>query len=144
LALANKSKSIGTKAESIVVEVAKRNGFPFARRSTLSGALDKGDVHLGDGTSTIIEVKGGKQCVSLTPAKMHKWMKETRAEIANSGSDYGFLVTQRAGYGIAKAESWFAHVPAELVNDEYVADGVDYITCELVVILGILREKLDG
>jgi hypothetical protein len=69
LALANKSKSIGTKAESIVVEVAKRNGFPFARRSTLSGALDKGDVHLGDGTSTIIEVKGGKQCVSLTPAK---------------------------------------------------------------------------
>lgn len=142
--MANRSKNIGTRAESIVVAVARRNGFPYARRSVLAGSADNGDIHLGDGTDTIIEVKGGKQCSSLTPAKMSKWMKETRDEIRNSGSQYGFLVTQRAGYGEKSAEYWFAHVPAELVSDEYVADGVDYVTCDLVVILNILREKLDN
>lgn len=142
--MANRSKQIGTRAETIVVAVAHRNGFPYARRSVLAGCADKGDVHLGDGTDTIIEVKGGKQCVSLTPAKMAKWMKETRAEIINSGSTYGFLVTQRSGYGEKTAEEWFAHVPAELVSDEYVADGVDYVTTELGVVLRILKEKLDG
>lgn len=142
--MANRSKNIGTRAESIVVAVAKRNGFPYARRSVLAGSADKGDVHLGDGTDTIIEVKGGKQCISLTPGKMQKWMAETRAEITNSGSLYGFLVTQRVGYGDKTAEEWFAHVPAELVSDEYVADGVDYVTTYLGTILSILREKLDG
>lgn len=142
--MANRSKNIGTRAESIVVAVAKRNGFPFARRSVLAGSADNGDIHLGDGTDTIIEVKGGKQCSSLTPAKMQKWMAETRAEIRNSGSQYGFLVTQRAGYGEKSAEAWFAHIPAELVNEEFVADGVDYVTTDLGTVLSILKEKLNG
>jgi hypothetical protein len=142
--LANRSKNIGTRAESIVVAVCHRQGFPYARRSTLAGSLDKGDVHLGDGTHTVREVKGGKQCVSLTPAKMQKWMKETRAEIVNSGSNYGFLVTQVAGKGEKNAEMWRAFIPAELVSDDYVAQGIDYVETDLITALHAIKEKLNG
>ncbi len=140
--MANKSKQIGTRAETIVVSVAKRNGFPYARRNTLSGALDKGDVHLGDGTDTIVEVKGGAQCKALTPAKMLKWMTETRIEIKNSGSSYGFLVTQRSGYGEKSAEAWFAHVPVEYTNVD--PETCDYVTTDLGTVLELIREKLDN
>jgi hypothetical protein len=109
----NRAKNIGTRAESIVVKVAQRNGFPFARRNVLAGSLDKGDVHLGDGTDTVIEVKGGKQCASLTQGKMDKWIAETRAEAKNADANMAFLVTQVAGIGEARAELWWAHIPWE-------------------------------
>lgn len=139
----NKSKQIGTRAESIVLAVCRRNGFPYARRNVLSGNKDKGDLSLGDGTDTVVEVKGGKQCVALTPAKMKKWMYETRQEIMNSGAKYGFLVTQRAGYGEKNAEQWLAHVPAEFT--EYFEDpDVDYVTTDLGTALSVIRGALDG
>lgn len=140
--MANRSKQIGTRAESIVVSVAKRNGFPYARRSVLAGSADKGDVHLGDGTDTIIEVKGGKQCTALTPAKMRGWMKETREEIKNSGSQYGFLVTQRVGFGEKSAEGWFAHIPVEFTDVN--PDTCDYITTDLGAALTAIKEKIDN
>lgn len=140
--MANKSKQIGTKAETIVCKVAQRNGFPYARRQTLNGALDKGDIHLGDGTDTIIEVKGGKQCESLTPAKMNKWMFETVAEIFNSGSRYGFLVTQRKGYGEVNAEKWYAHIPVEYTDIDPAQ--CDYVTTDLETALAAIKEKLNG
>jgi hypothetical protein len=111
--VANRPKAIGTKAETIVVKVAQRNGFPYARRNVLAGTADKGDVHLGDGTDTIIEVKGGKQCASLTAGKMAKWIAETRCEARNAGAKYAFLVTQVKGKGEANAELWWAHIPWE-------------------------------
>lgn len=140
--MANRSKNIGTKAESTVVKVAQRNGFPYAKRVTLAGSLDKGDIHLGDGTDTIVEVKGGKQCVSLTPAKMLKWMGETREEIKNSNSRYGFLVTQRAGYGDVNAEKWFAHIPVEFTDIS--PNQCDYVTVLLGDALSFIKEALDA
>lgn len=143
--MANRSKQIGTAAETIVVKVAQRNGFPYARRSTLAGALDKGDVHLGDGTDTIIEVKGGKQCEALTPAKMDKWMQETRAEIRNSNSKFGFLVTQRKGFGEKSAEAWYAHIPVELCAGGWDnLETISYVTTDLETALNAVKERLNG
>ncbi len=138
--MVNKAKSIGTRAETIVVSVAARHGFPYARRNVLSGCTDKGDINLGDGTQTIIEVKGGKQCDSLTPAKMKKWMTETRVEMKNAGARYGFLVTQRNGMGEKTAHNWWAHIPVELTDIDPAQ--CDYVTVALGDALDFIREAL--
>lgn len=141
----NKSKRIGTQAESIVLAVCRRQGFPYARRSVLSGSKDVGDLHLGDGTDTIIEVKGGKQCESLTPAKMDKWMSETRAEIRNSNSKFGFLVTQRKGFGEKSAEGWYAHIPVELCGGGWDnLETISYVTTDLETALNAVKGILNG
>lgn len=41
--MANKSKDIGTKAETAVVRAARTRGFPHADRITLSGPKDRTD-----------------------------------------------------------------------------------------------------
>lgn len=108
----SRAKQIGTAAESIVVAVAKRNGFPHAKRVTLSGSKDQGDIHLGDGIPVILEVKGGKQTDKLTPGKVTKWLAETECERVNAGAEVGLLVTQRRGYGIVNAEKWDSLISA--------------------------------
>lgn len=135
------------------MKVSQRNGFPFARRQVLSGALDKGDVHLGDGTNTIAEVKGGKQCETLTPGKMQKWMHETAVEISNSGSWYGFLVTQVKGFGEIHGEWWQAHMHHRVYchltgTEQNRAITFDYSegvhTMPLWEALAMVRRALDG
>jgi hypothetical protein len=151
--LTNRPKAIGTKGEVTTVAVCQRNGFPRARRLVLSGVSDKGDIHLGDGTDTIIEVKAGVQTAKLTPAKMDKWLKETRVERNNSKSEMAFLVTARAGYGLVKAEQWYAHIPVEhwaqlhRNNDggafmDAEAMGLDYVTITLGEALAMVKEWL--
>lgn len=138
----SRAKQIGTTAESIVVAVAKRNGFPYAKRVTLNGAKDQGDVHLGDGISVIVEVKGGKQCLSLTPGKMDKWLTETECEKKNAGALIGFLVTQRKGYGIIGAEKWWAHFRSDDwdVLHNFILHPITepYITIELGTALELI------
>lgn len=137
----SKSGRIGTAAETLVVTVAQRNGFPYAKRVRLKGAKDCGDVHLGDGLDTIIEVKGGKQCTKLSPAKMNGWLSETREEATNSGAQIAFLVTQRAGYGLVNGERWLAHVPNEYwgaLTGEIILE--DYMTTELGYVLNLVKE----
>jgi hypothetical protein len=141
--MANRPKQIGTRAETIVLKVCQRNGFPYARRNALQGAKDCGDIHLGDGTDTIIEVKGGKQCQKLTPAKMDLWMKQTRAEIVNAGARFGFLVTQVAGYGEKSAEKWLAHIPAELTGTHWDHE-VNYVTTDLETALAAVNGVING
>jgi hypothetical protein len=142
--LTNKPKMIGTRAETLVVTVARRNGFHYARRNTLAGALDVGDIHLGDGTDTIIEVKGGKQCVNLQPAKMAKWIAETRAEAKNANARIAFLVTQRAGYGLGNGEKWYAHIPWEYYEEmAVIRPPGEYVTLELGDALRLVKDYLD-
>lgn len=106
----SKAKQIGTAAESLVVAVCRRNGFPYADRLTLAGVNDRGDVRLGDGVPVAVEIKGGKQCLNLTPGKMKKWMLETEVERINAKAEIGVLVTARRGYGIIQGERWFCHL----------------------------------
>jgi hypothetical protein len=57
--MTNRSKNIGTAAETAVVKAARAYGFPGAERRALHGSTDLGDILLCPGV--IVEVKAGKQ-----------------------------------------------------------------------------------
>lgn len=141
----NIPKRIGTAGEVVVLKTCQLHGFPYARRTVLSGVNDKGDIHLGDGTDSIIEVKAGQQCKNLTPGKMAKWIAETRVEARNAGAQVAFLVTQRAGYGLQNGHRWFAHVPHEFyLRLTGIEVPEEYVTHELGEVLELIREHLNG
>lgn len=109
-----RSKDIGTRAETAVVKLAHRLGFPDAERMALAGKDDKGDVRLCTDPLVILEVKAGKSSQNASWSQIQAWMQETKVERNNafrSGrkdlSDWiGFLVTQRKGYGLGRVDQW--------------------------------------
>ena len=101
-----RSKDIGTRAETAVVNLAKEIGFEFATRIALSGANDRGDVMLTRHPSTIIEVKAGKAAQSASLNQIKKWLKETERERRNASATHAFLVVQRQGFGVGRVENW--------------------------------------
>ena len=82
--MANKSKDIGTKAETAVVRAARTRGFPHADRITL--AKTASDQQIAD------------------------WLHETETGRVNAGAAIAFLVTQRPGIGLPNAHRWWAHL----------------------------------
>ena len=111
----NKSKAIGTAAESAVVKVLQAGGFGGAERRALHGNTDLGDVLVCPGL--ILEVKGGKAAEGCTQSLLDGWLAETEAEKKNAGAELAFLVTKRKGYGVGRAQHWWAHVTvADLVD----------------------------
>lgn len=101
-----RSKDIGTRAETAVVNLAKEIGFEYATRIALAGANDRGDVMLTRNPLTIIEVKAGKAAQSASLNQIKKWLKETDKERRNAGADFAFLVVQRQGFGVGRVENW--------------------------------------
>lgn len=93
----------GTAAESAVVTYLQANGWPFAERRALAGALDKGDV---TGTPGICwEVKAGARL------DIPGWLRETAAEQANSNSRFGLLVVKPKGVGVTRVAEWWTVQP---------------------------------
>ena len=111
----SKSKRIGTAAESAVVKVLNANGFPGAERRALHGNSDLGDVLACPGL--IFEVKGGQAAKDCTQRLVDGWLAETETERLNSGAAHAFLVTQRKGYGVGRAQHWWAHVTVAQIVD---------------------------
>ena len=105
--MVNKSKSVGTKAESAVVRAAQSRGFPMAERRALRGRHDVGDVLLCPGL--VLEVKGGDMARNASDALVAKWLVETERERVNAGAEHAFLVVQRAGVGPRNAHQWHAY-----------------------------------
>src|SRR5690606_28286194 len=105
--MVNKSKSVGTKAETAVTRAAQSRGFPMAERRALRGRNDVGDVLLCPGC--IIEVKGGDMARRASDALVAKWLLETERERINAGAEHAFLVVQRAGVGAKNAHQWHAY-----------------------------------
>lgn len=102
----SKSKNIGTKAETAVVNWGVASGFfPVAERLALRGTQDHGDVRLRPGL--IAEIKSGKTAEKASHGLILKWLEECDAEARNSGC-YVFLVVKRAGKGDAQVGSWLA------------------------------------
>lgn len=98
--MVNKSKVKGTRWESQVVEYLKAHGFPFARRLTLAGSKDIGDIYLGDdppGGQVTVEAK---DCAAIT---LSTFMDETVAETENAGNEYGFVVVKRRNKPVGQA-----------------------------------------
>lgn len=109
--MVNKSKNIGTAAESAVVKVCKANGFPDAHRNSLHGTVDVGDIWVHP--HVVIEVKGGAAANTASDAQLDLWMAETLRERDNHGADIGILVTTRKGVGPANADRWHAYMTLE-------------------------------
>jgi hypothetical protein len=102
----NRSKAIGTAAETAVVRAARARGFPWADRYALHGRNDIGDVFLCPGV--IVEIKGGDWARKASDALIEDWLAETERERINAQAPVGFLVVQRAAVGAANAQRWSA------------------------------------
>jgi hypothetical protein len=105
----NRSKGIGTFHESHVVRWLKRNGWPYARRITLKGARDEGDIALGDGVPVAVEAKAEK---TITLAE---YIRELEVEIVNANAETGVVIIKRRGttdvgqyYALTTVEHWNA------------------------------------
>lgn len=104
--MVNKSKSVGTKAESAVVRAAQTRGFFGAERRALRGRSDVGDVLLCPGV--VVQVKGGDMARKASDALVSKWLEQTEQQRINAGAEHAFLVVQRAGVGPRNAHRWHA------------------------------------
>lgn len=110
--MVNRSKNLGTAAETGVVRWLRENGWPSAERRALTGTNDCGDVA---GTPGICwEVKAGKAAVaasnSASDAQILAWLDEADRECANARADFGVLVTKRGGVPASRAGDWHAYV----------------------------------
>src|SRR5690606_5416001 len=92
VAMTNRPKQIGTKAETAVTRAAQTRGFPHAERRALRGRNDVGDVLLCPGV--VVEVKGGDMARRASDALVAKWLLETERERINAGAEHAFLVVQ--------------------------------------------------
>lgn len=110
--MTNKSKNLGTAAESAVVKVFKDAGFR-AKRLTLHGSKDVGDIDIGL-DDVVIEVKGGAAAERASDGQVDAWLGETAKEVANAGASFGVLVVKRKGIGPANAGRWWA-----ILTDEW-------------------------
>lgn len=81
--MANKNKSKGTTWETRITNALNALGIR-ARRRTLSGALDKGDIELLD-LPIIIEAKN---CKTM---KLAEWVDEAEKEAQNAGVLFGVV-----------------------------------------------------
>lgn len=93
--MVNKSKNLGTAAETRVVRYLAANGFPYAERRALAGIKDLGDI---TGTPDIAwEVKAGQAAWNASDNQIDKWLVETEVERVNAKASVGILVVARRG-----------------------------------------------
>lgn len=91
--MTNKSKQRGTTAESAVRDYLRSRYWPHARRLTLAGSRDPGDIALGDGIAFTIEVK---DCAKI---ELSAWLAEAHRERDNNGHRAGVVWFKRRGKG---------------------------------------------
>lgn len=141
------SKRIGTPFESALVKYAKENGFPWADRIPLSGALDRGDVSLCPGL--IVECKAGNAAEHASDEQIRKWLAETERERVNANAAIGLLVTKRKGIGTARMGEQWVHLDggvfADLIyarndgGEQYEPIGIP-VRAHLAGVVELLRE----
>lgn len=100
----NRSKRVGTEAESAVRDYLKSVGYLHAERLALSGSKDRGDI-TGVDPRVVIEVKRTKE---LTPGP---WIKEANVERDNAGAEVGVVWAKRRGFSSPK--DWFVMMDGE-------------------------------
>lgn len=105
----SKSKAKGTAAETAVVSFLASNGFPYAERRALNGAVDLGDITGIPGI--VLEVKNCKEYT------FGAWMRETEVERDNARADYGILVVKPKGVGATRVDQWWACMYWKPFND---------------------------
>jgi hypothetical protein len=113
--MVNRPRTLGTIAESAVVEYLATHGWPYAERRSLKGALDRGDITGCPGLC--FEVK-----YAHSQVRIGAWLAETAVERLNAKADFGVLVVKPLGLGIKSVGSWFA------VLSQHDLDGLRLLT----------------
>lgn len=134
--MVNRSKVIGTAAESAVVRYLVVNGFPHVERRALHGALDMGDIAGMPGLC--VEVKAGEMAKALYPQLLTEWIKETERERSNSHSDVGLLIIQRRGFGITRVGHWWGVVQSTICMPTAI-DPKSFVLMEVHSAVRMLR-----
>lgn len=121
--MSSKSKQIGTRTETQVVNYLRANGFPDAERRVLHGTADLGDILVRPGI--IAQVKGGVAAETASDARLRQWCVATEQQRVNANADHAFLVVKRTGHGITKIGGWWVVFNHGMLTrfrlDEYVA-----------------------
>lgn len=120
----NRSKAIGTKAETAVVNAARPRGFPLADRHVLKGSLDECDVWLCPGV--VVQVKGGAYAKDASENLIESWLNELEVQKKNARADVAFLVVQRRGISERNAHLWPAYIKHDDMLNLCGADGMRY------------------
>lgn len=102
--MVNKAKNKGTAGESAVVKALRANGFEGAERRALAGSADLGDILVAPGV--IAEVKTGHHAKDASHEQIMRWLDETERERRNAKAALAFLVIQRTGFGLDRANMW--------------------------------------
>lgn len=89
--MTNRAKAKGTAGETAIVRYLIERGWIHAKRITLKGNADEGDVVLGDGIPVMIESKMTK---AFTPSV---FVDEMNEEVANALAEFGCVVWKRRG-----------------------------------------------
>jgi hypothetical protein len=95
------ARSVGTWAESRVVDFLRANGWPNAERRALSGSLDRGDTTGHPGL--VMEVKATSRVF-----KLGAWLREAEAERRNDNADFGHVIVKPPGMGAKSTNRWFS------------------------------------
>ena len=97
------ARAKGTAAETAVANYLRFQGWPYAERRALSGALDKGDI---TGTPGLVwEVKAGARL------DIPGWLRETETEKINANAAHGILVVKPVGVGLNNVDRWWCVLP---------------------------------
>jgi hypothetical protein len=110
--MVNRSKSIGTSAESELVRWLHGHGFGSSERVALHGKDDQGDVWTRTQRGRIVwEVKAGAQVTGAYTSDTKKWVAEAVKECENSRSAIGVLVTRT--HGVKGDAKWLTYTHAK-------------------------------
>ena len=105
--MVNRPRQRGTEHETKCVRWFKRHGWVFAKRITQKGALDEGDISLGDGIPIMVEAKNEKTITVGT------YIREMDAQIENALAESGVVIIKRRGttdvgkyYALTTVDHW--------------------------------------
>lgn len=102
--MVNKPKRAGTAAESAVAAFLVENGWPYAERRSLQGALDKGDITGTPGVCWEVKSTSGDHGA----INYSGYLREVEVEKANAKAQIGVVVVKPRGRGRRTVEQWVA------------------------------------
>lgn len=111
--MANPSKAIGTRAETVIKNYFNSYGLRCERKA-LAGSDDEGDLRLylkigSVETEVTVEVKAGKQTQNYPRSRIEEWKRQTLAESRNSNC-IAMLVIVRYRRRISDVEVWIPNI----------------------------------
>lgn len=116
--MVNKSKDIGTHAETGVARYIRAHGFGDAERIVMHGREDEGDI----GTFGVTwSIKGGEMARKASDVTVAHWLAEVEKQRRYRGAIVGCIVYARRGYAPARAGHWWVAVTADTLAELWVA-----------------------